>query len=467
MAVIEAEFGRALEGKVKRRRNSTGKLRSKAERVARGSPEVMVKVTSFGKGSEHVKAHLDYITRNGKVEMESDRGEVFEGKEEVKAFFKDWEQDFGDGKRHKEQRDTMHLVLSMPENTPPEAVRSAVREFARQTFAQNHEYVFALHTDEPHPHCHVTVKMLGHDGRRLNPGRRDLADWREDFAQAMRDQGVDAEATRRTSRGVIRKAENTVVRHIERGDKTHKPRHARVKALKELAAIKEIEAEHHGKGAAPAPPWEGQIKAAQEAVRTAWVAAAKALDKEPPKPIYKLKEPLNERPDYANLDAGSTRQQQRLGAVYQSNVAKARSMLPPRPVTGMRDLPGIPMVHDQRSDKVLLQPDARHRLGRSRGAGDEVRRPRIGDIGHVGGGKRLTGIRSAIESDRALAERIRGFVAAMPAIEPTVPTRLNEIKQDFVRRFTKPREQQVRQSVAGAVDADKAVPDLKERGPER
>ena len=47
MAAIESEFGRAVEGKVKRKRNAAGKLRSKAARVANGSSEVMVKVTSY------------------------------------------------------------------------------------------------------------------------------------------------------------------------------------------------------------------------------------------------------------------------------------------------------------------------------------------------------------------------------------------------------------------------------------
>jgi hypothetical protein len=34
--------------------------------------------------------------------------------------------------------------------------------------------------------------MLGFDGKRLNPRKAELRKWREDFALAMRDQGVDA-----------------------------------------------------------------------------------------------------------------------------------------------------------------------------------------------------------------------------------------------------------------------------------
>jgi len=197
MSLIRADehLGTALLlDEVKRKSNRTGKLRATAGRVSRGATEVMVKITGFGKGNTHVKAHLDYNTRNGKLELENERGDIFSGKEQVKEMFKEWGQDFGDHKRRNSQRDTLHMVLSMPEGTDPESVKNAARAFAKETFSQNHEYVFALHTDEPHPHVHLTVKMLGFDGKRLNPRKADLRLWREDFAQAMRDQGVDAEA---------------------------------------------------------------------------------------------------------------------------------------------------------------------------------------------------------------------------------------------------------------------------------
>ncbi|MCK7577000.1 MAG: hypothetical protein MZV65_14945 [Chromatiales bacterium] len=64
MGVIEAEtapidaLGRRS---VKRKGNRTGDLRATARRVSRGAPEVMVKITSFGKGGKHVESHLDYI----------------------------------------------------------------------------------------------------------------------------------------------------------------------------------------------------------------------------------------------------------------------------------------------------------------------------------------------------------------------------------------------------------------------
>ncbi len=142
--------------------------------------------------------------------------------------------------------------------------------------------VFALHTDEPHPHVHLTVKMTGFDGKRLNPRKADLRNWREEFALAMRDQGVDAEATPRPSRGIVKKPESQIIRHIERGDKTHQPRPSKVKVLKELEAIEEIKAEING--SLPVDRvWDAKIKKQQTLIRGAWLGAANEL-KETPDP---------------------------------------------------------------------------------------------------------------------------------------------------------------------------------------
>ena len=106
-----------------------------------------------------------------------------------------------------------------------------------------------------------------------------LADF---FTLAMRDQGVDAEATPRASRGIVKKPESQVIRHIERGDKTHKPRKSKVKALKELEVIEEIKAEINGKPLVERV-WDKMILQQQRTIRGAWLGAANEL-KETPDP---------------------------------------------------------------------------------------------------------------------------------------------------------------------------------------
>lgn len=435
MALIEAELGSALHPAVKRKANNTRKLRSTAGRVASNSTEVMVKITGFGKGAGHVKAHLDYISRNGKVELENDRGEVLNGKEEVKAFFKDWEKDFGDSKRHKNQRDTIHMVLSMPETTDPESVRKAVREFAKATYGKNHEYVFALHTDEPHPHCHVTVKCLGFDGTRLNPRKADLQAWREGFADKLRDQGVDADASPRRARGVIRKPEPNVIRHIERGDRSHEPRVSKVRAAKVREAAQELTAEAKGQPVTE-KPWEQAIKARQRDVRRAWLAAADALDQADTRLTFNQKEARNERPNYDRISTDRARPGQRVAAVYQSNLEKSGRKAPPGTLASVRNLSGLSVVQHRRGSEMLLRPNAPDRVGRERTADSEMRRPRTGDSRAHGGAERLDGHRSPADENKALAGRIRAFVGAMP----TFDTERHQIKRDLAQRFSKQAE---------------------------
>lgn len=455
MGIIEGELDGALSPAVKRKGNNTKKLRSTAKRVTGGSSEVMVKVTGFGKGAGHVKAHLDYISRNGKLEMENDRGEIFNGKEEVKDFFNDWEKDFGDGKRHKNQRDTMHMVLSMPETTDPESVKSAVREFAKATFGKNHEYVFALHTDEPHPHCHLTVKCLGFDGTRLNPRKADLQQWRDGFADKLRDQGVDAEATPRRSRGVVKKAEPNVIRHIERGDKTHEPRVSKVKAAKIKEAAQELIAESKGLPVPP-KPWEEAIKARQREVRRAWQAAAAELERENTRKTFNQQGAKNERPNYNRISTERARPGQRAAALYQSHLEKSGRQTSPGAVASLRNVSGLGVVQHRSSSKVLLQPDAPDRVGRDRRPDSEMRRAGIGANRANGGTKRVEGYQPTAEQNKALAASIRGFVEAMPSID----TERHQIKRDLAQTFTRQVERihdQGRQPVPEAGVRPKSV----------
>ena len=111
-------------------------------------------------------------------------------------------------------------MLSMPAGTDPAKVRDAARGFAREVFADRFDYVFVRHTDADHPHVDIAVRALGDHGERLNPKKADLEAWRQVFAHALRDRGVEAEATPRRARGVTRKAERAPLRRIRERHET-------------------------------------------------------------------------------------------------------------------------------------------------------------------------------------------------------------------------------------------------------
>jgi hypothetical protein len=56
-------------------------IRSRIEATVRRAPQVMVKVTGGGRGTAAVAAHLRSITKNGRLDIEDDRGVVGHGKD--------------------------------------------------------------------------------------------------------------------------------------------------------------------------------------------------------------------------------------------------------------------------------------------------------------------------------------------------------------------------------------------------
>ncbi|WP_369608203.1 hypothetical protein ABV523_17935 [Snodgrassella alvi] len=150
-------------------------------------PEVMVKITrrksNTSNGLKGIRNHLDYISRNGEVEVENQDGEKLNGKKAQRNQTNDWQKLVisENGKR----REALNIVLSMPTGTPPQAVKDAAREICRRTVSQGQQCESALHTDnerpdEPtHQHVHLCVLIRDESGQRLNPRKNDLFEWRQ------------------------------------------------------------------------------------------------------------------------------------------------------------------------------------------------------------------------------------------------------------------------------------------------
>ena len=168
-------------------------------RVARRTPEVLVKVTGRKKGTKHLAAHFDYISRHGDISLETRDGEQIATKEDAQRIADEWSDPLY--WRQGTTVSAVAMVFSMPVGTDPETVKQAVREAAERMIGDNHDYLMALHTDTPRPHVHLTVQAEGVDRKRFDPRREDLFRFREAFAEALRSRGVEAEATPRYTRG--------------------------------------------------------------------------------------------------------------------------------------------------------------------------------------------------------------------------------------------------------------------------
>jgi hypothetical protein len=163
--------------------------------------------------------------------VHTDDGDRLQGRGFEKALLNDWDLDLEAHRRHSERALTAgrkppklvhNLVFSMPKGTPAEKVLRAVQVFAREKFALKHRYAMALHVDQGNPHVHVVVKAVSEQGARLYVRKPMLREWRRDFAQYLRDVGVEANATERAARGETRTTKRDgIYRAMLRGRSTH------------------------------------------------------------------------------------------------------------------------------------------------------------------------------------------------------------------------------------------------------
>lgn len=198
------------------------RVRRMLKLTARKAPEVVIKISGGGRGMRSIKNHFNYISRNGKLELEDQDGNKIRGREEIKDLRDEWKYGkFGISDKST-KKEAFNIILSMPPGTDREAVRAAASDFAQNEFRKNHQYVLVAHKDEKHPHVHLCVKARGFDGTRLNPRKADLQRWREYFADRLRGQGIEANATRRPARFVTKKHTKQQILHMERsGRKTN------------------------------------------------------------------------------------------------------------------------------------------------------------------------------------------------------------------------------------------------------
>jgi hypothetical protein len=196
-----------------------------AATVVRRAPQVMVKVTGGGRCMKAIAAHFRYISKNGRLEIEDERGDKVRGKEVLPELVDDWRlggSAIDDIAEPGQRREAFNIMLSMPRGTDPLTVQRAAREFAQIELA-DHKYVMVLHDHQANPHVHLSVRAESKHGKRLNPRKTDLYRWRETFAEKLRGHGIDAEATRQATRGVARNHPNLWRLKAAEEDRLRKP----------------------------------------------------------------------------------------------------------------------------------------------------------------------------------------------------------------------------------------------------
>ena len=217
------------------------RVRSHIAAMVRRAPQVMVKVTGGGADMKRIGAHMDYIARGGRYKdkgeeelaLETDDGKLILGKEARDWLKRLWAQsgepiplEVADPPpsetvwQKRKRREALNVILSMPQGVDRQLVQAAARATAKKLFAENHLFAMVHHEDTDHQHTHIVVKIVGHDGVRMNPRKADLEEWRITFAKELNLRGVDAAATRRRVRLQRAKGERQAVRQMKaRGER--------------------------------------------------------------------------------------------------------------------------------------------------------------------------------------------------------------------------------------------------------
>ena len=182
--------------------------------------EVVIKITGNSKNFQHWKAHLDYVTRKGELEIVADKDTKYQGLEDNKVFSKFFNNSGSaipnDYENLKEKREVLNFVFSMKnhETTPKEKLIEAVLKTMKEKYPNNASYaVFHVDTDNPHIHC--DLKISGIDGNRIDVRKKDLEQLRKNFAKNLNDLGIEAYATRKHEKYNLDKTMNYKNHHYE------------------------------------------------------------------------------------------------------------------------------------------------------------------------------------------------------------------------------------------------------------
>lgn len=178
--------------------------RSELLSVAKGAPQVVIKIWSGGKTFRSVKESLAYISRLGELPLENEDGETILGKDQLYALGLEWRDGGTPIPDESMLTEYQCFVFCAPKAVDPALVESAASEVISELF-QGFQYVKALHKKETdpsprasdYPHLHLIVKSRSLMGDRLFLGARRAMYLRERYAQALRDRGVEMAATRK------------------------------------------------------------------------------------------------------------------------------------------------------------------------------------------------------------------------------------------------------------------------------
>lgn len=181
-------------------------------RIAAGFQQAIVKITGYGKEPNKIMKHLAYISRNYDLPLEDHEQSLLHSQNNVRDLLSSWESIYFDNR--KDSRHTAHMIFSVPPKTDRGVFKQLTREFLKEEFGGEHDYVFVQHDDTEHPHIHSVICLRSLNGKKLDPRKKYLSELRKNFAKKCREHGVMLDASRRFQRGLSGKSVKSELVHL-------------------------------------------------------------------------------------------------------------------------------------------------------------------------------------------------------------------------------------------------------------
>ena len=251
-----------FEDDIKGKKAQINSMVKEAYENAIRTPQAILKISGFSKAPQKLQAHIRYISRAGTLTGQTETQDSLT-REAMQTKVQQW---IEQTRARKNGRIAMKMILSAPAGSSVKDTTKAIDQFAKQTFGDNHDYFYVIHTDTNYPHGHLVVRVQGYDNKRLDPKKKDLENWRIQFAARLRANGIEATATRRASRGVCKKTDVIDLEKIRQRKQIPRIDQAILKA-----AVDEL------KGKPQKSPWLDKIKKTNQAYQKHYIQLGEQL----------------------------------------------------------------------------------------------------------------------------------------------------------------------------------------------
>ena len=184
----------------------------KARGIVDGWPEVVFRYDCQSTGNKictesGLRDAARYIARNGNLDVENELGMILASKESVDRTVEGWGCD--ETQEFDDDRIGHRLKLSIKGSPLREPFEAAVRVWGSEHL-KGHPFILGFHYDTSNAHAHILLRARSlSTGKQFSvQGRQDAERLRESLAAKLLERGIQANATRRYTRGIFKMRKN-------------------------------------------------------------------------------------------------------------------------------------------------------------------------------------------------------------------------------------------------------------------